>query len=85
MPADHTMVAHTEGMRGLNIFELAQLERFATQQAAQAGPAGDAKNDTKEQQSQIGTLRGGWKQLGMRVDIDLHHEHGGGDQQDAGN
>jgi hypothetical protein len=64
--------------------KLAQLQRLGAQQPRQPGPAGDAENRAQRQQAHIGSGGGGFKQVGMGFDLHLHHQHGGGDQQHAG-
>jgi len=53
---DDAPVGNAESLRRLNVFQLAQFQRFATQQAAQPRPAGDTEDETKGQQAQVGAL-----------------------------
>lgn len=45
---DDALMGDTECMSGLYIFHFAKLQSFSAEQAAQAGPARDAKYDAKK-------------------------------------
>ena len=77
-------VGDAKRARRLDIFKLAQLECLGAQQAAQACPSGQAEDHAKQEQAQISTLGRGGKQARIRVDVHLHHQHAGGDQEHAG-
>ncbi len=76
---------HAERLRRLDVFQLAQLQRFAAQQPAQPGPAGHAEDQAQEQQAQVGAFRRGFKPVRVHFDIYLHHQHRRRDQQHARN
>ena len=59
--------------------------RLGAQQAAQAGPAGQAQDHAQQEQAQIGARGRGVVQLGVVVDVDLHHQRAGRHQQHARN
>ena len=85
MAAHDGEAADTEGLRRLDEFKLAQLQRLAAQQARHAGPAGHAEDQAQRQQARIGTLGRGGEPFRMGIDDHLHHQYRGGDQQHAGN
>ena len=85
MATDHAQVTDPEGGGRLDVLDLADLHGLATQQPAQAGPAGHAQDQAQEQQAQIGALGHGFEQLRMIGHIDLHHQDRRSDQQHAGN
>ena len=66
VPRDDARIAHAEGVRGLDVLELAQLERLAAQQPAEPGPARQAEDHAQHEQPEVGALRGGRNQLGVR-------------------
>ena len=77
-------VADAKCTGGLHIFQFAQLQRFAAQQPAQAGPAGQAQHGAQQEKFQVGTLGTGFEEVGVFVEEDLHHQHASGDQQHIG-
>ncbi|MNI35521.1 hypothetical protein D3C73_895460 [compost metagenome] len=85
VPRHDAPVRHAERARRLYIFQFAQLQGFGAQQAAQARPAGQPKNHAEQEQPQVRTRNRGVEQVGMVVDIHLHHQRAGGHQQHAGN
>jgi hypothetical protein len=80
MAREDADVRDREGVRRLDVLHLAQLQRLAPQQPREPGPAGDAEDDAQEQEAQIGARKHGVEELGVRLDPDLHHQHGGRDQ-----
>ena len=85
MADDDAPVRHAEGLRRLDVLQLAQLQRLAAQQSAQSGPAGDAEDEAQRQQAQVGAFGRSREPLRMGVDDHLHHQHGSRDEQHAGN
>ncbi|KAG1439170.1 hypothetical protein G6F57_019535 [Rhizopus arrhizus] len=78
-------VRYAERACGLHVFQFPQLQRFRAQQAAQPRPTGQAKNHAKQEQPQVRARDRGVEQVGVVVDIDLHHQRASRHQQHAGN
>jgi hypothetical protein len=76
--------ADAEGLRRLHVFQFAQLQRLAAQQARDAGPTGHAEDQAQRQQARVGALGRGGEPVRMGVDDHLHHQHRRRDQQHAG-
>ncbi|KAG0921803.1 hypothetical protein G6F31_020176 [Rhizopus arrhizus] len=78
-------VRYAERACGLHVFQFPQLQRFRAHQAAQPRPTGQAKNHAKQEQPQVRARDRGVEQVGVVVDIDLHHQRASRHQQHAGN
>ena len=76
--------ADPEGFRGPHVVHFAEFEGLRPQQAAEAGPAGDAEDDAEKQEAQIGALFKAGKVGLVAADIGLQQQDGGRDQQHAG-
>jgi len=63
---DDAGVAHAEGMSGLDVLELAELERLASRRRAEADPAGQAENRAQDEQPQIRALHAVGARSGCR-------------------